>query len=85
MLSQYAHPCKQALDKLLAYFNGNKSQMAAACGVSRNAVSFWFSKGYIGRTSAMTIDADPTVPMSKEELRPDIKYWGAYKQPKPKA
>lgn len=84
MLPEYAEPCKQALTRLLQFFNGNKSQLAAACGVSRNCVSFWFAKGYIGKYSAMIIDMDPMIPMSKEELRPDIRVWSAYKQPERK-
>lgn len=80
MHPRYINPCKDALNKLLDHFAGNKSQLAHACGVSRNCVSFWFSKGYVGRETALAIDADPSIPMTKEELRPDIKRWDAYKQ-----
>lgn len=78
----YKEQCTAALYKLLDHFAGNKAQLAASVGVSRNAVSFWFSKGLVGRESAMLIDKDKTIPMSKEELRPDIKAWDAYQQPK---
>jgi hypothetical protein len=77
----YRPAAKEALDALLAYFGGNKSQLAAACGVTRNTVSFWFSKQYIGRDSAMVIDGREDIPFGKEFLRPDIKVWSVYKQP----
>jgi len=81
MIPEYADRCRAALVKLSNYFNGNKSQIAAACGVSRNSVTYWFRKGYIGRGSAMLIDANPKIPMSKEELRPDIHVWRIYRKP----
>lgn len=78
---KYKAQCEQALNELLAYYGGNKSQMAAACGVTRNAVSFWFTKRYIGRDSAIVIDLNPNIPFTKEQLRPDIKVWSIYRQP----
>lgn len=81
----YAEDCKEALDKLLAWVGGNKSQLASLCGVTRNTVTFWFSKGYIGRDSAMVLGANPNVPFTKEQLRPDIKCWSIYKFAKEQA
>lgn len=78
---KYAAQCEKALNELLDYFGGNKSQMAAACGVTRNCVSFWFSKKHIGRETALAIDMNPHIPFTKEQLRPDIKVWSIYRQP----
>ena len=75
----YANDCKKGLEKLLAWAGGNKTQLAKVCGVTRNTVSFWFSKGYIGRDSAAVVGSNPNIPITKEELRPDIKHWDHYK------
>ncbi len=77
----YRPAAKKALDELLIFFGGNKSQLAKACGVTRNTVSFWFAKQYLGRDSAMVIDGRSDIPFTKEQLRPDIKVWSAYKHP----
>lgn len=81
MHPNYSVACKAALNELIAWTGGNKSQLARVCGVTRNAVSFWVSKGYIGRETAMAIDADKAIPFTKEQLRPDIKFWTVYKAP----
>ena len=80
---EYLELTRPALERLLVLCGGNKTQLAAVCKVSRNAVSTWFNKGYVGRSAAMRIDADPTIPMTKEELRPDVRVWSIYKQPMP--
>lgn len=77
----YKKQNREALTALLAFFNGNKAQLAFTLGVSRNAVSMWFTKGQIGRKGAFAADANKTVPFTKEQLRADIKNWSAYKKP----
>ena len=77
----YKQRCHESLLNLLAYFNGNKMQMASTIGVSRNVVTTWFSNGKIGRVGALLVDANESIPFSKEDLRPDIKNWSAYKKP----
>lgn len=80
-MEDYKKACRLALTDLLAYYGGNKTQMAVATGVTRNAVSFWFTRGKIGRGTAMVVHKDPTIPFTREQLRPDIKVWSVYKQP----
>lgn len=65
---------KAALDKFLnhAKFGGNKNKMASELGFTRNAVSFWFSKGYMGHMAAMKISSDPNSGFTMRDLRPDI-------------
>lgn len=76
---EYEQGCKKALSDLLAFFNGNKTQMADTIGVSRNAVARWFRNGRIGRKGAMAIGKNKKIPFTKEDLRPDIKYWDNYR------
>lgn len=75
----YATQNREALENLLQYFNGNKAQMASTLGVSRNIVSTWFAKGRIGRKGAVAAGAIKAIPFTKEQLRPDVKNWDAYK------
>lgn len=77
---EYQKHNTQALTKLLAFFNGNKAQMAFTLGVSRNAVSQWFSKGQIGRKGAFAVDENKLIPFTKEQMRCDIKNWAVYKR-----
>jgi hypothetical protein len=65
---------RKALDDLVAYYGGNKTQLALAFNVSRNAVSYWFTRGRIGRKSAELLDT-MGIPFTKEQVRPDIKIW----------
>jgi transposase len=65
---------RKALEDLLSYYGDNKTQLALAFGVSRNAISYWFTRGRIGRKSAERLDRMDT-PFSKEKVRPDIKIW----------
>lgn len=60
---------KSALDKLLAKFGGSKNELSRSTGFSRNSVSFWFSKGYMGRRAAETLVGKG---YKLEELRPDL-------------
>lgn len=65
---------KIALDSLIeTHFGGNKNRMSRELGFTRNAVSFWFSKGYIGSQAALTIERGLTpMLMTMEQVRPDI-------------
>lgn len=78
-MEDYKQTCRVALNQLLDYYGGNKTQMALAAGVTRNAVGFWFTRGRIGRSSAIKIHNDGLIPFTREQLRPDIKIWSAYK------
>lgn len=66
--------CQQALDSLLVYF-GTKAEMARHAKMSRNTVSYWFTRGQIGRMAAKKFGSMKTVPFTKEQLRPDIVNW----------
>jgi hypothetical protein len=66
--------CRQALELLLAHF-GSKAEMARQAKMSRNTVSYWFTRGQIGRVAAKKYGSMRTVPFTKEQLRPDIANW----------
>jgi len=66
--------CQQALELVHAHF-GTKAEMARKAGMSRNAVSYWFTRGQIGRAAAIKFGKIKALGMSKEDLRPDIKDW----------
>lgn len=66
--------CRKALEELLARF-GTKAEMARHVKMSRNAVSYWFTRGQIGRVAAKKFGLMKTLPFTKEQLRPDIMDW----------
>ena len=61
---------EKALFGLLEECNMNKYEMARMFGVSRNTVSWWFTRGYIGRKAAR--DMDRLGMFSMKEMRPDL-------------
>ena len=61
---------EEALEKLLVKYDGNKNRMARELGFARNTISFWFSKGYIGRTAARKIAGGGELRL--QDLRPDV-------------
>jgi hypothetical protein len=71
---QLKNQCAIELHRLLDFF-GTKAEMARKFGVSTNAISYWFSRGQIGRFSAMKLNKMKSVPFTKESLRPDIMNW----------
>ena len=66
--------CRKALDMLLTHF-GTKAEMARQAKMSRNTVSYWFTRGQVGRVAAKKFGSMKTLPFTKEQLRPDIKDW----------
>jgi hypothetical protein len=63
--------CKRALEALRdRYFNGNASELARELGYSRNAVQYWFDKGYMGATAALELEHRSNLTMKM--MRPDI-------------
>ena len=66
--------CQTSLNLLLAHF-GTKAEMARQVNMSRNAVSYWFSRGRVGRIAAKNFGSMKSVPFTKEQLRPDIITW----------
>jgi hypothetical protein len=66
--------CRQALELLLAHF-GTKAEMARQAKMSRNTISYWFTRGQIGRVAAKKFGTMRAVPFTKEQLRPDIANW----------
>lgn len=66
--------CQLALELVHSHF-GTKAEMARRAGMSRNAVSYWFTRGQIGRAAAKKFGSMKTIPFTKEQLRPDIKDW----------
>lgn len=66
--------CQKALDSLLTHFV-TKAEMARHAKMSRNAISYWFTRGQIGRAGAKKFGTMKSVPFTKEDLRPDIVNW----------
>ena len=66
--------CRKALDMLLAHF-GTKAEMARQARMSRNTVSYWFTRGQVGRVAAKKFGSMKTLPFTKEQLRPDVANW----------
>lgn len=62
--------CLSQLNKLHKRFHGNKNEMAKQLGVSRQTVGWWFTKGYIGSTSAKKIAGHFGEPLAN--FRPDL-------------
>jgi hypothetical protein len=58
--------------KLLAYFGDNKTQASKVIGVHYQTVIGWTQRGQVGKKAALMIDANPNVPFTKEQLRPDL-------------
>lgn len=61
--------CKTALNKLLARYT-SKNHMARELGVSRNCVSWWFSKGYVGHMVAIDLHEKGIIDI--KDTRPDL-------------
>jgi len=66
--------CRQALELLLVHF-GTKAEMARQAKMSRNTVSYWFTRGQVGRVAAKKFGSMKALPFTKEQLRPDIANW----------
>ncbi len=73
--------CKVALDNLLAYCH-TKAEMARKVGMATNTVSYWFTRGQVGRFAAIKFGKIRGLPFTKEMLRPDIKNWTVKKDKK---
>jgi hypothetical protein len=66
--------CRKALELLLVHF-GTKAEMARQAKMSRNTVSYWFTRGQVGRVAAKKFGSMKALPFTKEQLRPDIGNW----------
>lgn len=73
-LKPFKAKCQKAMDLLLAHL-GSKAEMARQAKMSRNTVSYWFTRGQIGRVAAKKFGSMKAIPFTKEELRPDIVDW----------
>ena len=59
-----------ALDALLEGVGGNKYELSRQMRVSRNTISWWFTKGYVGRNAVKQLMRNKG--FSLETLRPDL-------------
>lgn len=66
---EQAKAAREGLDKVLAQFT-SKNDMARGLGVTRNTVSWWFTKGFVGGSSVTRVAQ--ALGMEPEEVRPDI-------------
>jgi hypothetical protein len=74
MPNTHRKECAEALASLLIHF-GTKAEMARQAKMSVNAVSYWFTRGQVGRSAAKHFGKMRSVPFTKEQIRPDIKNW----------
>lgn len=64
-----------ALRKLCKYFKYNRTVMADALCVERNAVYQWFHRGRISAESAIVAESVTKGYVTKQDLRPDVEMW----------
>ena len=66
---------REAVDRLFAHFNGNKSKVAKAIGIPVSNVFQWNRIGRISKSSAQKIADHPDLPFTLEQLRADAHTW----------
>jgi hypothetical protein len=68
---------KIALGVLWKCFKFDKSKIALAAGVKRQAVYNWFRRGRISATAAANLEQHILVKgvITKEQMRPDVAEW----------
>lgn len=71
----YARQKAQALEQLLSWCGDSPSQLARIAGVSVRAVQSWRSAGQISPEAATRIAAWPGCPLTRDQMRPDIRIW----------
>lgn len=71
----HAATAADALQTLYMHFGQNKRQMAKGLGVTEAVVHYYFRRGYVGKAIAKVIDDRKDIPITKEQLRPDISSW----------
>lgn len=57
---------------LKRYFGGNFKEMAKATGYAVHTCYLWSRKGRVSAPAAHKIGLDPTIPFTREQIRPDI-------------
>lgn len=67
---QQKQMARAALDALLEKAGGNKYELSRQMGVSRNTISWWFTKGYVGRNAVKQLVRDKG--LDPADLRPDL-------------
>lgn len=71
---QYGHLNYSALATLIRWA-GSAAELARVARVHRSTVTRWLSEGKISRESAQTIANFPGCPLTREQIRSDIKVW----------
>ena len=62
---------REAMEKIQnERFEGSKNSMASSLGFSRNAVGYWFTNGYVGKTGAQKI-VERFGDLELSDVRPD--------------
>ena len=70
----YGQQCHTALKTLLDWA-GSPSELSRIAGMNRNAARHWQSQGKISKEAADTISKFAGCPLTREQIRPDIKVW----------
>lgn len=71
----YEARCREALEILIDWANGSMSQLGKVAGYSTPTVMYWVKTGRVSKSGAVRIAEFPGVPLTKEQIRPDIKIW----------
>lgn len=73
--SQYKRQKLEALELALKFFDSSPAKLARAVGSDRREVYKWRECQQLPKRAARALGAMPSFPLTKEEIRPDIKIW----------
>lgn len=74
MRHEYKRRNYQALMRLLDWAV-TAAELARIAGVNRSTITHWKSTGKVSREAARTIANFPGCPLTREQIRADIKVW----------
>jgi DNA-binding transcriptional regulator YdaS (Cro superfamily) len=60
---------------LLLLWAGSPAELARVARVNRSTVTRWQSEGKVSKDGALAISQFTGCPLTREEIRPDIKVW----------
>lgn len=71
----YKRQKRKALEYALMMFDGSQVKLARATNTNPTDITKWLRYGQLPRRVARLLGAMPSFPLTKEEIRPDIKIW----------
>jgi hypothetical protein len=72
--NKYRRQCHEALGRLIEWCV-TPAELARIAKVNRSTVTRWQSTGKVSREAASVISTFPGCPLTREQIRPDIKVW----------